>query len=484
MPHYLEMVEKRYFNVKKPDYSLLNRAFLLSGKWIGARYIYRELLFPFLFSIAVVTFILLADFLIDSVDKLLGKDIPFSIIFEFIYLNLAWILAMSVPMAVLVASLMAYGRLAEDNEITAMRASGISFVSILTPGLVFGILIGLLMVYFHNDVLPDFNHRARILTGDIFRKRPGLNIEPGYFIDDLPDYLIYVREKERDNLKGVTIYNKDAKSVQTAIYADSGHISVEGNMVLFNLYSGEIHELGIDKFEDYRRLDFNRHRIAIPVDNLTLERHESERRGDREMTVAMMKEKVVKYKAERERVRSKIEKLIKEELGIEQIPPYDKIDAIIGNLKKKNMEELPEVEASKQNKRLDALAMRLKSELNLEHSYHRQINKYGVEIHKKFSIPFACIVFILVGAPLGVMTRHGGIAVAIILSIFFFLLYYVFLIGGEELSDLAIIPPFWAMWTPNIILTIVGIFLVYHTIWEQTAIDFSKFYKIFRRQKD
>jgi lipopolysaccharide export system permease protein len=469
--------------MKKSSYSLLNRAFLLSGKWTGARYIYRELFFPFLFSIAVVTFILLADFLIDSVDKLLGKGIPFSIIFEFIYLNLAWILAMSVPMAVLVASLTSYGRLAEDNEITAMQASGISFVSILTPGLIFGILIGLIMVYFHNDVLPDFNHRARLLTSDIFRKRPGLNIEPGYFVDDLPNYSIYVKEREGDKLKEVTIYNKDAKSVQTAIYADSGYISVEGNVVLFTLYSGEIHELSVDRFEDYRRLDFNRHRITIPVDNLTLERHESERRGDREMTVAMMKEKIVKYKTEREKVISKIEKLIKEELGIEQIPPYDKIDEIIESTKKKNLEELSEIEASKQNKRLNALATRLKSELNLERSYHRQINKYGVEVHKKFSIPFACIVFVLVGAPLGVMARHGGLAVAVTLSIFFFLLYYVFLIGGEELSDLAIIPPFWAMWTPNIILAIMGIFLVYRTIWEQMTIDFSKVYKIFRRRK-
>jgi lipopolysaccharide export system permease protein len=124
----------------------------------------------------------------------------------------------------------------------------------------------------------------------------------------------------------------------------------------------------------------------------------------------------------------------------------------------------------------------LQGEANLAFSYQKQVNKYQVEIHKKFSIPFACIVFIIIGAPLGVMTRRGGITVAATLSILFFLVYYVFLIGGEELADMVIIPPFWAMWTPNILLLLVGVYLVYYTIWEQKTFDISRIIKYFRKK--
>lgn len=453
------------------------------GAWIGARYIYRELIFPFLFAISVVTFVLLSNFLFKSVDRLLGKGLQLSVIFEFLYLNLAWIVAMSVPMAVLVAALMAYGRLAEDNEITAMRSSGISFTTILGPGLIFGTLVCLFMIYFHNYVLPEFNHKARLLAGDIYRKRPGLNIEPGYFMDDIPDYSIYVKEREGDQLRKLTIYNKDSQSTQTTIYADSGYLEVDGNTVLFMLFSGEIHELDLENLEDYRKTDFKRHRIAIPVDNLMLERRESARRGDREMTIAMMQENVRKYTRERDKVYAKIFKLVERDLDSTASIDFNKIKALIEQKKTENVQNLAEKTAVSQNKRLNALLSRIKGELNLATSYQKQINKYKVEIHKKFSIPVACIIFILIGAPMGVITKKGGIAVPALLSLLFFLLYYVFLVGGEELADLLIVSPFWAMWTPNILLLIAGIYLTYYATWEHRMLNIEHIKKWFKQKK-
>jgi lipopolysaccharide export system permease protein len=457
----------------------MRKFFAVCGVWIGSRYIYRELLFPFFFSIGAVTFVLLLNFLIKSVDRLLGKGLSFRVIFEFLYLNLAWIIAMSVPMAVLVAALMSYGRLAEDNEITAMRSSGISFLTILGPGIVFGTVVAVLMVFFHNNVLPDFNHKARLLTGDIYRKRPGLNIEPGYFMEDIPDYSIYVKEKSGDHLRKITIYSKDSQTVQTTIYADSGYVVVDGNTVLFTLYNGEIHELGLENLQDYRRTDFQKHRIAIPVDNLMLERRESARRGNREMTIGMMRENVRKYTLERDKVYVKIDKLLTSELDTVGIRDLEKIKQLINLKKQQNLRSIEKVQAEAKNRRLNSLQSRLTGEFNLAFSYQKQVNIYSVEIHKKISIPFACIVFMLIGAPLGVMTRRGGIAMAAVLSILFFLIYYVFLIGGEELADMVIIPPFWAMWTPNILLFAVGIFLIYYTTWEQKIINFARLPRLF-----
>ncbi len=453
-----------------------------SSGWIGARYIYREMLFPFLLAIGVVTFILLANFLIRSVDRLLGKGLPLGIVFEFLYLNLAWIIAMSVPMAVLVAALMAYGRLSEDNEITAMRASGISFLTILGPGIIFGLLVSIGMFYFHNDILPEFNHRARILAGDIYRKRPGLNIEPGYFIDDIPEYSIYVKKKEGESLRDITIYNKDARDIQTTIYADSGFIVVDGNTILFTLYHGQTHEIDLQGLSDYRLIAFERHRIAIPVENLMLERRENARRGDREMTIAMMQAEVGRFKKEYAKTGEKIVGLIVKELGDSVRIDIKNIEKIIKARQSENLKTLTQTQANRNNQKLTMLQNRIRGESSLAQNYRKQIAKYMVEIHKKFSIPVACIMFVLVGAPLGVMTRRGGITTAAVLSILFFLIYYVFLIGGEELADALIITPFWGMWTPNLLMLIVGVYLVRYASTEQRALDFGRLPRFLHRR--
>ncbi len=454
-----------------------------STGWIGARYIYLEMIFPFLLAIGVVTFILLANFLIRSVDRLLGKGLPVGVIFEFLYLNLAWIVAMSIPMAVLVAALMAYGRLAEDNEITAMRSSGISFTTILVPGFIFGLLVSLGMLYFHNAILPEFNHRARILAGDIYRKKPGLNIEPGYFNTDIPEYSIYVKKKVGESLHDITIYNKDARDIQTTIYADSGFIFVDGNTILFTLFHGQTHELDLKGLSDYRLIDFERHRIAIPVENLMLERRENLRRGDREMTIKMMQAEVDHFTKEYQDISEKIRKLALKELGDSLTVDFKSIEKSVNARQAENLANLPKAEAERKNQKLRMFLNRIRGESSLALNYKKQIAKYNVEIQKKYSIPFACIMFVLVGAPLGVMTRRGGITVAAVLSIIFFLIYYIFLIGGEELADAMVISPFWAMWTPDILMFLIGIYLVRYASSEQHIIDFSRLSRLWRRSE-
>ena len=152
------------------------------------RYIMKELFLPFIYSLAVIIFVLFVQFLLRAIDRFLGKGLDFWTIIEYLFLNLAWIVALAVPMAVLLAVLMSFGRMSEDNEITALRSSGISFLTIIRPALLFGIIICIGLIYLNNLILPEMNFRARMLSGDIYRKRPDLNIEPGNFIVDLPNY--------------------------------------------------------------------------------------------------------------------------------------------------------------------------------------------------------------------------------------------------------------------------------------------------------
>ncbi|HMA61829.1 MAG TPA: LptF/LptG family permease [bacterium] len=466
----------------KKIYRRIKDFILDAGFWIGARYIYKELIVPFLFSIGIVTFVLLINFLIREIDRLLGKDLPFGIVMEFIGLNLMHIIALSVPMAVLVACLMTYGRLSEDNEITAMRSSGISFISILRPALIFGTVVAILMIFFQNNVLPHTNHKARLLTGDIKHMRPDLKIEPGYFMDDLDQYSIYVKNKDKELLKNITIYNKDATKTQETIYADSGRIEFVGDKLLFHLFSGEIHRLEMESMDEYRIMKFKKHQVALNVDDRYLDRRTEGRRGDREMTISMMQNRADKYKGRMQKIDKKVEKLVKERLNTEPPSSRKKIPKFISKIKEQKKKELSEAEYKKEESRLNTLKNRLKAEMNLRQSYKEQVYKYRVEIHKKISMPIACIVFVLIGAPLGIMTRKGGIALASVISLLFFIIYYVFLVGGEELADETIITPFWAMWTPNILLFIAGLFMIHLIERDRKTIEFKFLKKLISKE--
>ena len=129
-----------------------------------SRYFMREMILPFFFSLLMITFLLFINFLLRAVDRFLGKGLEMLTILEYLFLNLAWIIALSVPMAVLLSTLMTFGRLSEDNEINAMRASGISFITIIKAPLLYGITVALLLITFNNFILPDMNFHARLLS--------------------------------------------------------------------------------------------------------------------------------------------------------------------------------------------------------------------------------------------------------------------------------------------------------------------------------
>ena len=152
------------------------------------RYIFKEHLFPFVLSLLVLLFILLANFLLKSIDKFLGKGLSVTVLFEYLFYNMAWILALAVPMAVLIATLTAFGRFSADNEITAMRASGISTFKLLRSPLCFGIIMTIMMIYFNNQILPSMNHKARSLSINISKKRPDLEFTEGLFTEAIPNY--------------------------------------------------------------------------------------------------------------------------------------------------------------------------------------------------------------------------------------------------------------------------------------------------------
>jgi lipopolysaccharide export system permease protein len=456
------------------------------------RYILKQLLSPFLFSLLIIVFVLFTQFLLRAIDRFIGKGLDIGTIFEYLFLNLGWIAALSVPMAVLVAALMSFGQFSEDNEITAMRASGISFNTILRPAILFGMTISAILILFNSFIMPEMNFKARMLSGDIYRKRPDLNIEPGYFMDDLPSYSMIIRDKDGDTLKDVRIFSKGSSQTQTSIHSETGTLSTIDDAIVLDMFDGEIHELDTRDFGNYRRIEFDKHKITIAADDLFLNRRDTTSRSDREMTVPMIFDKQENISKRIGIVNSRIGRAFSR-TGLDSIVPnnFDESKAILLNYKKyyNTDTSFTADQKYKKEKDINIAERQLRNEYNLLRSYIKSSNKYEVELHKKFSLPVACILFVMTGASLGVLFRKGGFTIAVGLSFGFFLIYYIMMIGGEDLADRNIVSPVVGVWSPNVILLIISMYLILHTIKEQAPLASSftflkKILKKIGRQKN
>ena len=450
------------------------------------RYILRQLLTPFFFSLLVIVFILFTQFLLRAIDRFLGKGLDLPTIFEYLFLNLGWITALAVPMAVLVAALMSFGQMSEDNEIGAMRSSGISFMTIIKPAIIVGFIIASILILFSAFIMPEMNFKARMLSGDIYRKRPDMNIEPGYFMDDLPSYSMIIKDKEDDVFKEVRIFSKGSSNTQTSIHSKTGKLSTIDDAIVLDLFDGEIHELDVKDYSNYRRIEFTKHKITIPADDLFLSRRDTTSRSDREMTLGMIKNKrkdmfdrinIVKSRIGKAFVRTGIDSLVPSDFSTSEIILNSYLEDFKSDTSK------IEIEVYRKEKDVDIARRQLRNEYNLLRSYSKSNNKYLVEFHKKFSLPVACILFILTGASLGVLFRKGGFTIAIGLSWGFFLVYYILMIGGEDLADRNILTPLVGVWGPNAILFLIGIYLLLYTVREQPPIKFNinPLQKIFKK---
>ena len=438
------------------------------------KYLIKQSFIPFILSVGVITTVLFLQFLIRAIDRFLGKGLDIFTIFEYLYLNLAWIIALSVPMSLLISSVMTYGRMSQDNEITALKSAGVNLFSIIKPALWFGSIVGFLLCLFNNFILPDMNYNARLLARDIYQKKPELTIEPGYFVDMIPQYTMIVKELDGKEFKDVKIFSKNTSSEQTTIYAERGSLDSKGGIITVNLQNGEIHEIDLENYDHYRKIKFGTHQIIISIDDLLLNRTSEANRTDREMKVPAMIEKIKQNKLSIEQIKNRIT-TVKQDIGINSDNEMtlrniiDEIENLKNNDMPKNEEtreynkDIPiaEYEQNEKMRSLNNNARQFQNEFTLIENYEKNNNKYLVEIHKKFTLAVACILFTLVGAPLGILVRKGGITIASALSITFFLIYYILLIWGEQLADRALLDPAIGSWMPNIVLFIVGLIILF-----------------------
>jgi lipopolysaccharide export system permease protein len=432
---------------------------------ILSRYIFREHIGPFIFALAVTLFVLIIDLVPNIVDLIIGKSLDALTVLWVFCLNLAWMLILAVPMATLISTLMAFGRFSSDFEILAMKTSGINVVRMILPLLIGATLLAAGLVWFNNAVLPDANHKARVLMGDIRVMRPTLSIKSDIFINDIPGYFILIGhvDHKTSRIKNVLIYDQRVAKSNTTITADRGYLEfLEGGLVLsFELEDGEIYESDVNDPGIYRRVLFEKQVFNIRDVSRELRKTESKHRGDREMSTAQMLAETRSLNQNIDQYKHENEKII--------LSHKDPNEVLRGEPNERfNVERTMKVSYV-----IDALTnLRntktiLKSNFRKINQLRKSSNVYLLEVHKKFSIPAACIVFVLIGAPLGILSRRGGMGTAIGISVGLFIVYWAFLIGGEELSDRGISSPVLSMWMPNILIGAIGLVFLYRVITEK-----------------
>jgi lipopolysaccharide export system permease protein len=440
-------------------------------------YILRQHLVPFLLGFGVITFILEMDVLVDYLDLVVNRGVALGVVAQLFALSLGYIVALSVPCAVLVAVLMTFGRLSQDNEITALRASGINVGSILLGPLAAAALMAAGLTLFNNHVLPATNHAFANLLIDIGRMRPTVKIQEGVFITDFPGYNLLVRSVNgrTNELRGVTIYQTNpGGGPPTTILARTGFLyyTPDGRDAVLELKDGEIHEIPPDPegSRHYRRLKFRTHINHIAGAGGVLERTVRDSRSDREMSA-------LELTTERATL---IDQLHSSRLGMEA--RLTAIGVTSTELRALPADDAPWLERARgalaalthASDPADALVQRHPAagpQIDLwrieRPALQRRIASLSVEMHKKFSLPAACVVFVLLGAPIGMRVRRAGPAVAFV-SIAFFLFYYLCLVGGEELATRLMLPPWLAMWLPNLLLGAWG------TSWTLEACELQR----------
>jgi lipopolysaccharide export system permease protein len=434
---------------------------------------------PFFFGFFTVIFVFLLQFLTRTLDRFVGKGLELTVIIELILLQIAWMVVLAAPMGVLIACLMAFGKMTNDLEITAMRAGGISLGRLMYPVLIAGAILTVLVERFGNVVLPEANHQAKVLMMDISRKKPSFGLQENVFSNMIYGYSILARKTSEttSDIGGVTIYDYTRPQTETVITAETGKFEYSSDFryLIMTLYNGEMHEIDKNTRKEYRRVEFQKHKVLLDASGFGFQRSDESTvsRGDRELSASTMLGICDSLQAQIDsrklRLAQSSTTLLERMLTGTPFPSLDSLkfaDSLslhtqpystdtlfyLASIPKTSHIEMIDMATSLgrtvQNETSNSL-FSIRNDLEMQ-------RKYMVEVHKKFSIPFACFCFVLVGVPLGVLAKRGGFGVGAGLSLAFFLMYWAFLISGEKLADRAIVPPSVAMWAGNAVLIVIG----------------------------
>lgn len=431
-------------------------------------------------------FILILQFIWKYIDDLLGKGLGTGTILELLLYTSATLIPMALPLSILLASLMTFGNLGEKSELVIMKAAGLSLRRILAPLIVFVSIISFGAFLFSNYLLPRAKLEMGSLLYDIRRQKPGLNLRPNQFYTELENISIRIGGKEiRDDgdiLKDILISDfREDKGDRKFIRAKYGTMSIsnDNHWMIFDLHEGysyeETHENNREKIYPFKRQQFDRNTIRIDISSLKLER------TDKELFEGNYQLLDVKGLSLAIDTLSYLDSVKRKKFEDDMHGQYSyftnpvKSDSVIP------MAQVFENASIRDKQRVFKYALNsLRSKINrlntgdVDLSFGEEnIVRHEIEFHRKFTLPLACIVLFFIGAPLGSIIKKGGLGWPTVISVLFFVLYYVLSITGEKMAQELVIEVYEGMWLSTAILLPLGIFLTYKAATDSSLFTFN-----------
>ena len=444
--------------------------------------ILKSFLGSFFFTFFIVIFVLLMQFLWVYVDDLVGKGLSFKIVMELFFYAAVFYVPMALPLAVLLASIMSFGDLGEHYELVAIKASGISIWTAMRPLFIFSIMLSGLAFIFSNSINPVAMLKFKTLLFDVRRQKLAFDIKEGIFYKDIENYVIYVDKKGKDGstIYGVKIYDHTDRDGNCKIMvADSGMMSLSPNQrsIIFTLYNGHNYtEDNSDKQtfkfnRPFERMSFREEQIKFSLASFDLTRSNEDMYKSyqammniHQLTTALdslersFDQKQTKFTQGFEQRLGNYEKARSELLATSDAPPTAPLEwPLLANLDPKDRARVLEMATGTARTAKENVSFN-----SQDLGAHRlNIKKHKKELHKKFTLSFACIIFFLIGAPLGTIIRKGGLGLPVVVSVLFFVIYYIISTVAERMAEFGDLNMFLGVWLSSIVILPIGLFLTF-----------------------
>lgn len=466
------------------------------------QFILKSFIGPFIAILLVVVFILMMQFLWLYIDELVGKGLSFKIILEFLGWGSITMLPLSLPLATLLSSMMTLGTLGENNELLAIKAAGISLQRILIPLGCACLVISISAFFVSNDLMPVAYNKIYQLREDIGKTKDEIKIPTKTFYNGIEGYILRVNDRNDDTgiMHGVMVYNHTKNKGNTSLtLADSAmmKMSKDKTYLSFILFDGSNYEESNSrKYRDttlqLQKIDFHRQELIIPLENYAFQKSDTSRFKD---AVKSMDLAQLQYSQDsigllnEEGKRGNISSL----MSSKTLRYNSQLDTSVKNSGKtpftrkdighwRSIED--EIESVEKARRYaDELQMSMSSFSRERYHHTFTLRLIDIEIFKKFALSIACFIFFFIGAPLGAIIRKGGLGVSAIISVLFFVAYWVIDISGTKLARDGAVGAFHGVFFSSYILLPTGLFLTWKAVNDSTFFNLDSVKNGFRKLK-
>ena len=465
------------------------------------RFILKSFIGPFFAILIIVIFILAMQFLWLYIDELVGKGLEFRVIMEFLMWGSIQTLPLAMPLATLLSSMMTLGGMGENFELTAIKASGISLARVLVPMTVVGLLISVAAFFVGDRLVPYSINQIYTMRDDIGRTKSEIKIPTGTFYDGIDGYILRVdrRNKKTGMMYNIQVYDHTGGKGNTSItVADSGllKMSKSKDYLTFQLFNGtNYQEENTRKYRDttlaMRRIHFGRQELVIPLENYAYQQSDSARFGEQVKSMGLdglYHGRDSLSQLNDEAVRRRVAQFT-HSAGFEYHRQLDttwleKADHVMEPVYTKKLTPREKQEAYlNAGSKADDLEQMARNQVMESYDYIRLIYRTDVEIWKKFAQALACLLLFFIGAPIGAIIKKGGLGTPAVISMLFFVLYWVVDIIGERLANNGATTAFIGKFASAFVLAPIGVFLTFKAIQDSSILNLDLFKSGYRRVK-